>query len=62
MLTTWLAALLLLTAQPVDVALVEHLFLSNPDEAALLRDEATLDALADGDAQGILEYLAGVGD
>jgi N-acetylmuramoyl-L-alanine amidase len=47
---------------PVPSALVEHLFLSNPDEAALLRDEATLDALADGDAQGILEYLAGVGD
>lgn len=39
-------------------ALVEHLFLSNPTEAALLRDEATLDALADADAQGILEYLA----
>jgi N-acetylmuramoyl-L-alanine amidase len=47
---------------PVPSALVEHLFLSNPTEAALLREDATLDALADGDAQGILEYLAGVGD
>jgi N-acetylmuramoyl-L-alanine amidase len=46
---------------PVTSALVEHLFLSNPAEAALLRDEATLDALADGGAQGILEYLAGAG-
>jgi N-acetylmuramoyl-L-alanine amidase len=45
---------------PLPSALVEHLFLSNPAEAALLRDDATLDALADGCAQGILEYLAGV--
>ena len=43
---------------PMPSALVEHLFLSNPDEAAMLRDEATLEALADGCAQGILEYLA----
>jgi N-acetylmuramoyl-L-alanine amidase len=43
---------------PVPSALVEHLFLSNPTEAALLRDDATLDALADGVAQGIFEYLA----
>jgi N-acetylmuramoyl-L-alanine amidase len=43
---------------PAPSALVEHLFLSNPTEAALLRDEATLDALADGCAQGVLEYLA----
>ena len=47
---------------PVPSALVEHLFLSNPTEAALLGDDTTLDALAEGDAQGILEYLAGVGD
>jgi N-acetylmuramoyl-L-alanine amidase len=47
---------------PVPSALVEHLFLSNPTEAALLRDDATLDALADGAAQGILEYLAGAGE
>jgi N-acetylmuramoyl-L-alanine amidase len=46
---------------PVPSALVENLFLSNATEAALLRDEATLDALADGCAQGILEYLAGEG-
>ncbi|TME94806.1 MAG: N-acetylmuramoyl-L-alanine amidase [Chloroflexi bacterium] len=44
---------------PVPSALVENLFLSNPDEGALLRDDATLDALADGCAQGVLEYLAG---
>jgi N-acetylmuramoyl-L-alanine amidase len=45
---------------PEPSALVENLFLSNPTEAALLRDDATLDALADGAAQGILEYFAGV--
>jgi N-acetylmuramoyl-L-alanine amidase len=44
---------------PEPSALVENLFLSNPTEAALLRDDATLDALADGCAQGVLEYLAG---
>jgi len=43
---------------PVPSALVENLFLSNATEAALLRDDATLDALADGCAQGIFEYLA----
>ena len=46
---------------PVPSALVENLFLSNANEAALLRDDATLDALADGCAQGILEYLAAGG-
>ncbi|GAC1328485.1 MAG: N-acetylmuramoyl-L-alanine amidase CwlD [Chloroflexota bacterium] len=45
---------------PMPSALIEHLFLSNPTEAALLRDDATLDALADADAQGVLEYLAAV--
>ncbi|MDQ6673364.1 MAG: N-acetylmuramoyl-L-alanine amidase [Chloroflexota bacterium] len=43
---------------PSPSALVENLFLSNANDAALLRDDATLDALADGCAQGILEYLA----
>jgi N-acetylmuramoyl-L-alanine amidase len=43
---------------PMPSALVEHLFLSNGTEAALLRDDATLDALADGCAQGILEYFS----
>jgi N-acetylmuramoyl-L-alanine amidase len=43
---------------PSPSALVEQLFLSNAREAALLRDDATLDALADGCAQGILEYFA----
>jgi N-acetylmuramoyl-L-alanine amidase len=47
---------------PVPSALVENLFLSNASEAALLRDDATIDALADGCAQGILEYLAAGGD
>jgi N-acetylmuramoyl-L-alanine amidase len=48
---------------PAPSALVENLFLSNASEAALLRDDATLDALADGCAQGIFEYLAaGVAD
>jgi N-acetylmuramoyl-L-alanine amidase len=45
---------------PSPSALLESLFLSNPTEAALLRDEATLEALANGCAQGILEYLASV--
>jgi N-acetylmuramoyl-L-alanine amidase len=45
---------------PEPSALVENLFLSNPTEAALLRDDATLDALADGCAQGVLEYFAGL--
>ena len=43
---------------PDPSALVENLFLSNANEAALLRDDATLDALADGCAQGIFEYFA----
>jgi N-acetylmuramoyl-L-alanine amidase len=46
---------------PAPSALVENLFLSNPNDAAALRDDATLDALADGCAQGILEYFAGSG-
>jgi N-acetylmuramoyl-L-alanine amidase len=43
---------------PSPSALVENLFLSNASDAAALRDDATLDALADGCAQGVLEYLA----
>jgi len=43
---------------PEPSVLVESLFLSNPSEATLLHDDATLDALADGCAQGILEYFA----
>ena len=43
---------------PEPSALVESLFLSNPTEAALLHDDATLDALADGCTQGVLEYFA----
>ena len=42
---------------PTPSALVESLFLSNATEAALLRDDATLDALADGCASGIIEFL-----
>jgi N-acetylmuramoyl-L-alanine amidase len=45
---------------PVPSALVESLFVSNGDDAAALHDAATLDAIATGVAQGILEYLAGV--
>jgi N-acetylmuramoyl-L-alanine amidase len=43
---------------PTPSALVENLFLSNASDAAALRDDATLDALADGCAQGVLEYFA----
>jgi N-acetylmuramoyl-L-alanine amidase len=46
---------------PIPSALVENLFLSNANDAAALRDDATLDALADGCAQGIFEYLAAEG-
>jgi N-acetylmuramoyl-L-alanine amidase len=45
---------------PAPSALVENLFVSNANEAALLRDDATLEALAEGCAQGVLEYFAGV--
>jgi N-acetylmuramoyl-L-alanine amidase len=45
---------------PSPSALLESLFLSNATEASLLHDEATLEALANGCAQGILEYLASV--
>ena len=43
---------------PQPSVLVEALFLSNPREAALLRQDATLDALARGYAAGIREYFA----
>jgi N-acetylmuramoyl-L-alanine amidase len=39
-------------------ALVELLFISSPDDAAMLRDEAVRDALARGAAAGILAFLA----
>jgi N-acetylmuramoyl-L-alanine amidase len=44
---------------PVPSALVESLFLSNTADATALHDSATLDAIATGVTQGILEYLAG---
>jgi N-acetylmuramoyl-L-alanine amidase len=47
---------------PSPSVLLEALFLSNPTEAALLREDSTLEALAAGCAQGILEYLAAAGD
>lgn len=47
---------------PVPSVLVESLFLSNGADVALLHEEATLDALADGVSQGILEYLAVTAD
>ena len=43
---------------PQPSALVEGLFLSNPQEAALLRQDATLDALARGYAEGIRTYFS----
>ena len=42
---------------PMPSALVEGLFLSNPQEAALLRQDSTLDALARGYAEGIRTYF-----
>ena len=44
---------------PMPSVLVEGLFLSNPREAALLAQDATLDALASGYAEAIREYFAG---
>jgi N-acetylmuramoyl-L-alanine amidase len=43
---------------PEPSALVENLFLSNPSDATALHDDATLDALADGCTQGILDYFS----
>ncbi|HLH22647.1 MAG TPA: N-acetylmuramoyl-L-alanine amidase [Chloroflexota bacterium] len=43
---------------PLPSALVEGLFLTNPQDAAALRQDATLDALARGYAEGIREYFA----
>ena len=43
---------------PEPSALIENLFLSNPSDAAALHDDATLDALADGCTQGILDYFS----
>jgi N-acetylmuramoyl-L-alanine amidase len=42
-------------------ALVEGLFLSNPNEAALLTDDGLREAIARGYVGGILEYFAGSG-
>jgi N-acetylmuramoyl-L-alanine amidase len=44
---------------PLPSALVEGLFLSNPAEAALLRQDGTLAALARGYAEGIRAYFVG---
>jgi N-acetylmuramoyl-L-alanine amidase len=46
---------------PQPSVLVEALFLSNPREAALLREPGTLEALARGYAAGILHYFAASG-
>lgn len=43
------------TAMPA--VLVELLFISSPDDAALLRDDAAREAMARGVASGILSYL-----
>lgn len=47
---------------PFPSVLVEAMFLTNPREAALLADEATLDVLADACAVGIQRYLQEAGD
>jgi N-acetylmuramoyl-L-alanine amidase len=47
---------------PMPSALLEALFLTSPDEAALLNDETVREAIARGCAQGILEYLAAAGE
>lgn len=47
---------------PMPSVLVESLFLSNPGEAQLLRDESFRDALASGLAAGIAEHLKGYAD
>ena len=44
-------------ATGMPAALVESLFISNADDAALLRTEAAREALAQGLARGILRYL-----
>lgn len=49
-----------LVSRPSEVpgALVELLFVSSPEDAALLRNEAARDAMARGVARGILNFLA----
>jgi N-acetylmuramoyl-L-alanine amidase len=49
-----------LVSRPSEVpaALMELLFVSSPEDAALLRDEAARDAMARGVARGILDFLA----
>ena len=42
---------------PMPSVLVEPMFLTNPTEAALLRDEAVIEAIARGISDGIIEYL-----
>ncbi|MBM2810402.1 MAG: cell wall hydrolase/autolysin [Chloroflexi bacterium] len=44
---------------PFPSALLEALFLSNPDEAALLHSDSIRDAIAQGIANGIAAYLLG---
>jgi N-acetylmuramoyl-L-alanine amidase len=44
---------------PQPSVLVEGLFLSNPTEAGLLREEKFRQAIAEGYSRGISEYLAG---
>lgn len=47
---------------PMPSVLVESMFLTNPTEAALLADEATLDAIARGIAEGIIQAMSGTRD
>ena len=43
---------------PFPSVLIESLFLSNASEAAALRQDSILDAIADGISGGIAQYLA----
>lgn len=45
-------------ASAMPGALVELLFVSSPEDAALLRDEGARDAMARGVARGIMEFLS----
>ena len=56
----FMATQLALTSRATQMpgALVELMFISSPDDAALLRDESARDAMARGVARGITEFLA----
>lgn len=49
------------SATSMPGTLIELLYVSNPDDAALLRDDQARDAMARGIAQGLLEFLHAAG-